>query len=151
MQRLSLSLILTFIVGVNARASGVTTADNSLFPSKNSKTVQLIAKTTQGQFIGVEHPTAGKVQIIEENDTKYLEIGQDFQSDRGPDLKVILHKASIVKQSVQEGDYINLGALKSFSGSQRYLIPREINLDKYQSVAIWCEKFNATFGYALIK
>ena len=148
MQRLSLSLILTFIIGVNARASEVTTADNSLFPSKNSKTVQLIATTTASQFIGVEHPITGKFQIIEENGTKYLEIGQDFQSDRGSDLKVILHKSSIVKQSIQEGDYVNLGALKSFSGSQRYLIPTEINLDEYRSVAIWCEKFNATFGYA---
>ncbi|MEM8718807.1 MAG: DM13 domain-containing protein [Cyanobacteria bacterium P01_G01_bin.39] len=151
MQRLSLSLVLTFIIGVNAHASGSISVDNSLFPSKTSTRLQLIAKTTQGQFIGVEHPTAGKVQIIEENGTKYLEIGQDFQSDRGPDLKVILHKASIVKQSVQEGDYINLGALKSFSGSQRYLIPVQINLNEYQSVAIWCEKFNAIFGYALVK
>ncbi|MEM7594828.1 MAG: DM13 domain-containing protein [Cyanobacteria bacterium P01_A01_bin.83] len=151
MQRLSLSLILTCIIGVNAHARVGTSVGNSLSPSKTSARLQLVAKTTPGQFIGVEHPITGKVQIIEENGTKYLVIGQDFQSDRGPDLKVILHKASIVEQSLQEEDYVNLGALKSFSGSQRYLIPAQINLDEYQSVAIWCEKFNATFGYALVK
>ena len=98
--------------------------------------------------MGVQHPTSGQAQIVEEGGAKYLELSQDFQSDRGPDLKVILHKASTVNQKVQEGDYVNLGLLKSFNGSQRYLIPDEVDLTQYQSVAIWCEEYNVTFGYA---
>lgn len=148
MQRLSLSLILTFIIGVNASASAIKSGEDSLFSAKTSETLQLIAKATASQFVGVGHPTEGQVQIIEEDGSKYLELGADFQSDHGPDLKVILHKASVVSQKVQDGDYINLGGLKSFNGSQRYLIPPAIEVSEYQSVAIWCEKFNVTFGYA---
>ena len=108
----------------------------------------LIAEASAGQFVSVEHPTSGQVSVIEEDGARYLEIGQDFQSDRGPALEVILHKADTVGLKVKEGDYISLGGLKSFNGAQRYIIPEAIELEQYQSVAIWCQEFNATFGYA---
>ncbi len=31
-----------------------------------------------------------------------------------------------------------------------YEIPSDINLEGFQSVGIWCEKFDATFGYATL-
>lgn len=148
MQRLSLSLILTLIVSVNVSASQISSSDYKTLSLEKIKTSSLLAKANVNKFVGVQHPTEGQVQLIEEDGAKYLELSQDFQSDRGPDLKVILHKASAVNQKVEEGEYLNLGALKSFNGSQRYLIPADVDLTQYQSVAIWCEKFNVTFGYA---
>ncbi|HYX14670.1 MAG TPA: DM13 domain-containing protein, partial [Nostoc sp.] len=38
--------------------------------------------------------------------------------------------------------------LKKYSGAQTYSIPQSINLADYKSAAIWCRKFNATFGAA---
>ena len=32
--------------------------------------------------------------------------------------------------------------------TQRYAIPANINIEDYESVAIWCQEFNVTFGYA---
>ena len=43
---------------------------------------------------------------------------------------------------------MSLAPLKGFSGAQRYEIPDNVNLDDYEAVAIWCRKFNVTFGYA---
>ncbi|MEL6788298.1 MAG: DM13 domain-containing protein, partial [Cyanobacteria bacterium J06607_15] len=71
---------------------------------------------------------------------KYLEIGQDFKSDRGSDLKVILHQAATVDFRVQEEEYSNLAALQAslqaFSDAQHYLISDNVDLSNYQSVAI---------------
>ena len=148
MKSLSVSLIFTLIVG--ASTSGSVLAASKYQPSAKASntTSELIAEANPGQFVAVEHPTKGQVQIVEEDGARYLEIGQDFQSDSGPDLKVILHRADTVDLKVKEGDYVSLGALQSVNGAQRYLIPEDVDLANYQSVAIWCEEFNATFGYA---
>jgi hypothetical protein len=50
--------------------------------------------------------------------------------------------------ALKSGDYIVLSRLRKFSGAQRYAIPANINLANYRSAAIWCRKFNATFGVA---
>ncbi|NEQ63853.1 MAG: DM13 domain-containing protein, partial [Moorea sp. SIO4A1] len=45
-------------------------------------------------------------------------------------------------------DYVTLARLQKFSGAQRYAIPDDLNLDEFGSVAVWCRRFNITFGYA---
>ena len=146
MQRLFLGLIITSIVGTTA-TDALASRQYRSFLSQTNNSV-LVAKANPSQFVSVEHPTSGQVRIVEEDGSRYLEIAEDFQSDRGPALEVILHKSNTVGLKVQEGDYVSLGKLKSFNGAQRYLIPEAIDLGQYQSVAIWCEEFNATFGYA---
>lgn len=103
-----------------------------------------------GNFVTVEqdHPTAGKATIIEENGRKYLEFDADFTTARGPAVKVVLHRKNSVPVNLRKRDYITIAPLKSFDGKQRYTLPTGIDLDKYQSVAIWCQQFNVTFGYA---
>jgi hypothetical protein len=103
-----------------------------------------------------EHSTQGTVRLVSENGKIFLELDQAFKtSTMGPDLVVILHRSSDVLGSTQppayalkEGDYTLLAPLQKFSGAQRYAIPATVNLSDYQSVAIWCRKFNATFGAA---
>ena len=100
-----------------------------------------------GNFVDAEHPTTGAVTIINEGGKNYLEFGEDFQSDDGPDLFVLLHKSEEPK-TYQEEDYVSLKELQSTQGTQRYEIPDEVNIADYKSTVIWCRKFNATFGYA---
>ncbi|MEO1467319.1 MAG: DM13 domain-containing protein, partial [Cyanobacteria bacterium J06633_1] len=66
----------------------------------------------------------------------------------GPDLEIILHKDPVVESSIAEADYISLAPIESFTGTQRYEVPADVNLDDYGSVSVWCEEFNVTFGYA---
>ena len=153
MKYLSSSLVLALVLGVSTGASAdilKQTELNSANISISNPNLLLAAKTNTGNFVGVDHPTQGQVKIIVENGVKYLEISQNFKTDRGPDLKVILHNSSTVNARVKEGEYINLGKLKSVNGGQRYQLPENLNLDEYQSVAIWCEQFNVTFGYATL-
>ena len=147
MQRIFLTLIITSIFG--AATSPSLASDRSQLANQTHTSATIIAEANAaGRFVSVEHPTSGQAAVVELEGKKYLELNSDFTSDRGPALEVILHQDNAVELNIEEGSYLSLGALQSFNGAQRYLIPDEVDLANYQSVAIWCEEFNATFGYA---
>jgi len=103
-----------------------------------------------GTFMAAEKPTQGKVSIVSENGKRYVILDQGFKtSDQGPDLEVILYRSATPPQSgLKKENYVSLGKLQKFNGAQRYPIADNVKLADYKSVAIWCNKFNATFGYA---
>ncbi|MBN3905600.1 MAG: DM13 domain-containing protein [Nostoc sp. NMS1] len=109
-----------------------------------------------GTFVSGEHTTQGKVSITTKDGKSFLELDESFKtSESGPDLVVILHRSDNVINStkppsypLKNGDYFILAPLQKYSGAQTYSIPKNINLADYKSIAIWCRKFNATFGAA---
>ncbi len=109
-----------------------------------------------GSFLSGEHTTQGTVSIRTKEGKSFLELEQSFKtSESGPDLVVILHRSDNVIGStkppaypLKKGDYLIIAPLRKYSGAQTYSIPNNINLADYKSVAIWCRKFNATFGAA---
>jgi hypothetical protein len=131
--------------------------------TENNPVVQL-AQSKQstasktGTFVSGEHTTQGTASITTKNGQSFIELDKSFKtSSSGPDLVVILHRSSNVIGStkppaypLKKGDYIILGRLQKFSGAQSYAIPKNINLADYKSAAIWCRKFNATFGAATL-
>jgi hypothetical protein len=132
-------------------------------PAETAQTAQTAetAETAEksGTFVAGEHPTEGTVRLVTRSGQTLIELGQDFEtSDMGPDLVVILHRSDDVIGSTQppayalnEGDYVVIAPLQQFKGTQSYPIPDNINLADYQSAGIWCRKFNATFGAAVLR
>jgi Electron transfer DM13 len=59
-----------------------------------------------------------------------------------------VNKNSCSAYEVNISELAPFSPLKKFSGAQSYKIPNNINLADYKSAAIWCRKFNATFGAA---
>jgi Electron transfer DM13 len=126
--------------------------------SNSDRPLQLSAATTikSGQFVRAEQATRGGASIITKNGRSFLQLDSSFKtSSQGPDLVVILHRSANILGTTQApnyalkgGDYIVLSRLKKYSGAQTYAIPANINLANYRSAAIWCRKFNATFGIA---
>ncbi|MGC9524019.1 MAG: DM13 domain-containing protein [Limnospira sp.] len=119
---------------------------------------QIAAAMRSGTFVSGEHPTRGSVQVVEEGGRQYLEFADNFGTNEGPDLFVILHRSDDVigttqapVHSINEGDYVLVEPLKVANGAQRYAVPAGIDVDDYGSVAIWCRQFNATFGAASLK
>ncbi|MBW4482024.1 MAG: DM13 domain-containing protein [Tildeniella torsiva UHER 1998/13D] len=112
-----------------------------------------------GNFVSGEHDTSGVARIINSDGQFVLELDDTFQtSPMGPDLVVVLHQSEDVIGSTEppafplrEGEYVVLAELESFNGAQRYAIPADVNLDDYRSAAIWCRRFNATFGAATLQ
>ncbi len=131
-----------------------TQAEPKVQPPVNTKTQPATLKS--GNFVSGEHPTQGGVRIVNRDGATVLELDQEFKtSDMGPDLVVILHRSGDVLGSTQppayalkKGDYLLLAPLQKFTGAQQYSIPATVNLSEYQSAAIWCRRFNATFGAA---
>ncbi|AFY52650.1 electron transfer protein with DM13 domain [Rivularia sp. PCC 7116] len=107
---------------------------------------------SSGAFIDAEHPTKGTASIVTENGKKYIQFDEKFKSDNGPDLFVILHKDDKLPiTGIKEADYVSIAPLKSTNGAQKYEVPENVDVSNFKSVAIWCRKFNATFGYAVLK
>ena len=44
--------------------------------------------------------------------------------------------------------YIDLGKLRAFEGSQKYSIPKGVDLKEYPSVVIWCVQFGVLISPA---
>lgn len=112
-----------------------------------------------GTFVSAEAPTSGTVKLVAQEGQATIELDETFKtSEQGPDLVVVLHKsADVVGETtpptypLNEGDYVYIADLEAFSGAQSYPVPEEIDVSQYQSVTIWCRKFNATFGSAALQ
>jgi hypothetical protein len=113
--------------------------------------------TQQGQFVSGEHPTKGSVKLYSKGKEIFLEFNEEFSTDAGPDLFVILHRQPNLIAATQppvhainSGDYAVIAPLQNIKGKQVYSVPLNVNLAEYQSVAVWCQQFNATFGSATL-
>ena len=105
-----------------------------------------------GTFHGKVHKTSGRATIYQEADGKLLLRLTDFKTSNGPDVHVILiaakdaeDDANFLKSSTER---LELGTLKGNEGDQNYEIPSDTDLSRFQTVSIYCERFNANFGAA---
>lgn len=92
------------------------------------------------------HYGKGKVSVYQR--TVFLEA--DFEVGPGPAYHVYLVPAANIRNeaAVKEAMFVDLGGLRAFKGSQRYQIPAGVDLAKYPSVVIWCERFSVLISPA---
>lgn len=125
---------------------------NTTETKEQATTTTASPAAASGTFKAGEHPTQGAVSVVTEQGKRYLEFNQNFKTDQGPDLFVILYRTDTPpKSGIKQKDYVSIARLQKNNGSQRYALPDKVKLADFGSVAIWCRKFNATFGYASLK
>jgi hypothetical protein len=74
---------------------------------------------------------------------------EDFESTNGPDLFVYLTVAGADDDDAAlDAEFVDLGTLTGNIGDQNYVIPTDVDLDRYDSVVIWCRRFTTSFGVA---
>lgn len=74
---------------------------------------------------------------------------EDFETDNGPDLNVYLTTADADDdEGLFDDDFVDLGNLKGNIGSQNYELPPDVDLERYDTVVIWCVRFAVAFGAA---
>jgi hypothetical protein len=108
-----------------------------------------------GRLEGKAHQTSGRATIYKAADGReYLRLS-DFTTSNGPDVHVLLVRAEdkaldgeIVKGQL---DDVELGTLKGNQGDQNYDLAGSVDLNKYQAVVIYCERFHAIFGVARLE
>ena len=108
-----------------------------------------------GRLVGTIHPTSGRATIYKAADgSRYLRL-TDFTTSKGPDVHVVLLRAEDkqLEQELVKGelDHVELGTLKENQGDQNYDLPAATDLNQYQAVAIYCERFHALFGLAKLE
>lgn len=108
-----------------------------------------------GTFHGKVHKTSGRATIYKEADGQLVLRLTNFKTSNGPDVHVVLIAAKDADDDTNflstSTEKLELGALKGNEGDQNYTIPAGTDLDKFQSVSIYCERFNANFGTAPLK
>ena len=101
----------------------------------------------QGEFYDVVHVGSGQAVVYQLADGSRVLQLQGFRVEDGPDLHVYL--VPIDPVSSESGSEIpgsvDLGALKSDTGSQEYEIPADLDLSQFKSLVIWCQPFRVPF------
>jgi len=108
-----------------------------------------------GKLEGKAHATRGRATIYESTEGKrYLRLS-NFTTSNGPDVHVVLARSEDqgLDQEIVKGnlDSVELGSLKGNQGDQNYDLPANADLNQYQAVVIYCERFHAVFGVARLE
>ncbi len=105
---------------------------------------------SSSEWISLGHPGTGTVLVYRQPDGSHVIRFQDLAVSNGPDLLVILSTSPLVndQNAYSEVEFVSLGDLKGNKGNQNYVLPAEVNIGDYQTVAIWCRRFNYTFNAA---
>jgi hypothetical protein len=75
---------------------------------------------------------------------------EGFESTNGPDLFVYLTvgDASEPSDAALAAEHVDLGLLRGNVGNQNYDIPADVDLERFNTVVIWCRRFGTAFGAA---
>lgn len=96
-----------------------------------------------GMFTGSEgHHATGKITVSQDAMGKYVLTLGNIDVDKIPDGYVYL---------TNDGDRmhgVELGKLKQFSGTVSFDLPGGTHPENYNTVVIWCKKFNTEIGRA---
>jgi Electron transfer DM13 len=112
--------------------------DTSFSPSKSTL-------LKQGTFTGnMNYTVTGTVKLYDYQGKKYIYF-ENFSGSNGPDLKVYVATSNTATL------FVNLGALKSVSGTQVYAVTSPPDFNQYNKVLIWCQQFGILFGSAALQ
>jgi hypothetical protein len=117
-------------------------------PAANGGTqLQAIAS---GSFHSVVHPTEGNATIYQVGDGNRVLRLSSFRTTNGPNVHVYMVAAEDAKDnaSVKRAGFVDLGHIKGNVGDQNYVVGPEVDLAKYRTVSIWCQRFSLNFGAA---
>lgn len=117
--------------------------DAATEPAAEPEATQVVAEAV-GTFVGDAHPTSGTATVLGNGTGQRFLRFEEFATDNGPDLNVYLVDSSTGDVS----DYVDLGDLRGNIGDQNYEIPADVDLDRYDTVVIWCVRFGVAFGSA---
>lgn len=90
------------------------------------------------------HYGKGSVSVYKSNNQYEIFLNKDFKVGPGPAFHVFLSddKNITTNSAFKNSKKYDLGALKSFQGSQIYLVPNHVNMSGVHSVVVWCVSFS---------
>jgi hypothetical protein len=119
-------------------------------PAANVSSTQAIES---GAFYGIAHPTQGTATIYRMGDDALMLRFTNFRTSNGPNVHVYLVAADDARdaETVRRAGFIDLGSIKGNIGDQNYALGSDVDLSKYRTVSIWCQRFSVNFGAAPLR
>ncbi len=118
-------------------------------PASTSPPVAQIATLAQGSFISRDHRGEGTALVLGDGSTQRFLRFENFATDNGPDLNVYLTTTDAAgEESTFDDDFVDLGNLTGNVGDQNYEIPTGVDLSIYNTVVVWCVRFDSAFTAA---
>src|SRR5690606_28222149 len=103
----------------------------------------------RGELVSRDHGTSGSVRFLELADGSRVLRIEDLDTDNGPDLYLYLStNAADGDEGAFDDDFLSLGGLKGNLGDQNYEVPADVDVARFRSVVIWCDRFDSAFGAA---
>ncbi len=106
--------------------------------------VEPFQKILSAQMIPSAHDVKGDIHVYQADGQRTLRF-EDFETVNGPDLFIYL------ATDITAEDSISLGEIKATKGNVNYEIPPGIDLEKYDTVLVWCRAFKVLFSYGELK
>lgn len=110
-----------------------------------------IVTLATGQFVDRSYTGSGTALVLTDGSSQRFLRFEDFATDNGPDLFVYLTSARADAEESAfgvDGEYVNLGRLTGNIGDQNYEIPPDVDLDRFSTVVVWCDRFSSAFTAA---
>ncbi|MEK6909223.1 MAG: DM13 domain-containing protein [Nanoarchaeota archaeon] len=117
---------------------------NYVMGSPMGTKVGSVVEILSGELVPSAHDVSGRVAVYDDNGRKILRF-ENLETVNGPDLFIYL------ATDVNSDDFVNLGKIKATKGNVNYEILNDVDLEKYDTVLIWCDAFNVLFSYAELK
>ncbi len=100
------------------------------------------------------HYGQGSLELLKGNaGGNLVHLKPDFKVGPGPRFHIYLADKGKIMNSAdfKAAKKIDLGRLRSFEGSQVYLVPKGTDITPVKSVVIWCKEFNVLISPATLK
>lgn len=104
-----------------------------------------------GSWTKKEKAIKGTWSIVEKDGKKVISL-KGFSTKKAPDLKIFLSPQTVggvTAKNAVKGSVL-VSKLKSHKGDQSYVLPAGVDLSKYKSVIIHCEKYTKLWGAAAL-
>lgn len=117
-------------------------------PTGPTTTAEVPTVLATGDFISRDHGTSGAVRVLEIGGRRFVRV-EELETDNGPDLYLYLTaNPADGDEGAFDDDFVSLGRLKGNRGDQNYSLPPGVDLARFRSVVVWCDRFNSAFGAA---
>ncbi|WP_367606953.1 DM13 domain-containing protein [Legionella sp. W05-934-2] len=157
-----LSYLLALIIGVVIGVVGTVFFYPFIFPppqvNEQVQNIQGKHVFAEGKFIHLKpwdpiHYGKGGVEIYQGKKQAEVFLQKDFEVGPGPAYVIYLSDKADIRTAAdfKSAKNTKLGMLKSFKGSQVYLVPNNVDITKMKSVVVWCEAFGVLITVADLK
>lgn len=104
-----------------------------------------------GSFRSLEHETSGTALLLRAADGGAILRLEDLRTSNGPELVVMLSATPATEDAwsaYDDGDFVIVAPLKGNIGSQEYPLPEGLDITRFRSAVVWCNRFSVGFGAA---